>query len=101
MIFVAGTLAMDAQHALEFDRDVKAMVKKVRAEKGCRHYSLTIDDAEAGIVNVHEQWDDDAALIEHLKQPWIVSFFTKHAPKMKAMNVMVYDIAGVRPLPAM
>jgi quinol monooxygenase YgiN len=101
MIFVAGTLEMNAKDVAEFDRDVKAMLKKVRAEKGCLHYSLTVDDEGAGVVDVHERWTDDDALAEHLKQPWIVAFFTKHGPRMTAMNVKLYDIAGVRDLPAM
>ena len=101
MIFVAGTLVMDPRLVPAFDQDVKAMLKKVRAEKGCLHYSLTVDDAAGGVINVHEVWDDDDALAVHLKQPWIVDFFNKHAPTMTAMNVKVYDIAGVRDLPAM
>lgn len=101
MIFVAGTLVMDPKNTAEFDRDVRAMLKDVRAEKGCRHYSLTIDDAARGVINVHEVWEDDDALAEHFKQPWIVSFFAKHGPRMTEMNVKVYDISGVRDLPAM
>lgn len=101
MIFVAGTLVMDPKDTREFDKDVKAMLKKVRAEKGCHHYSLTIDDAPGGVINVHEVWENDEALAVHLKQPWIVDFFNKHGPRMSAMNVKVYDIAGVRDLPAM
>lgn len=101
MIFVAGTLVMDPKNVAEFDRDVKAMLKDVRAEAGCHHYSLTIDDASGGVINVHEVWENDNALAEHLKQPWIVSFFTKHGPRMSEMNVKVYDISGVRDLPAM
>jgi quinol monooxygenase YgiN len=71
MIYVAGTMNLDPAVIGNFQRDVAAMLDKVRAEKGCRHYALRVEDAKAGLVNVLEQWDDDAALIVHLKQPWI------------------------------
>jgi quinol monooxygenase YgiN len=102
MIFVAGTLTMDSKNVEEFDRDVKTMLKKVRAEDGCLHYSLLVEDAGAGVVNVVERWESDAALANHLKQPWIVTFFNKHGPRMTGMDVHIYDIAGgPRALPAM
>jgi quinol monooxygenase YgiN len=101
MIFVAGTLTVDPAVVTSFQRDVAAMVGKVRAENGCRHYSLLVEDAAAGVINVLEQWDDDAALIVHLKQPWIVEFFNRYVGHLRASTVRVFDIAGERPLPGM
>jgi quinol monooxygenase YgiN len=99
MIFVAGTMTLDAGDIASFQRDVRAMIDRVRAENGCGHYSLLVEDAEAGIVNVLEQWTDDAALAVHLKQPWIVEFLARHGPHLRASTVRVFDIAGSRPLP--
>jgi quinol monooxygenase YgiN len=101
MIFVAGTMTLDPTDIPNFRRDVLAMIDQVRAEEGCHHYSLLVEDAESGLVNVLEQWTDDAALIAHLKQPWIVQFFGRHVGHLRASTVQVFDIAGVRPLPAM
>ena len=101
MIFVAGTLTVKPAVLAGFQQDVAAMVGRVRQEQGCHHYSLLAEDVESGLVNVLEQWSDDAALAVHLKQPWVVDFFNKYAGHLLAMNLKVYDISGERGLPAM
>jgi quinol monooxygenase YgiN len=101
MIFVAGTLTVDPAVVADFQRDVTAMVTKVRAEDGCHHYSLLVEDAAAGLINVLEHWEDDSALIVHLRQPWITAFFSRYIEHVRGSTVRVFDIAGERPLPAM
>ncbi len=101
MIFVAGTLTVKPSLVADFQRDVTAMLERVRRENGCFHYSLLTEDARTGLINVLEQWSDDAALATHLKQPWVVEFFNKYINHLLAMNLKVYDIAGERPLPGM
>jgi quinol monooxygenase YgiN len=101
MIFVAGTMTFEPAHIAGFQRDVAAMIETVRAEAGCHHYSLLVEDADAGIVNVLEQWTDDAALLAHLKQTWILEFFGRHGGHLKASTVRIFDISGIRPLPGM
>ena len=100
MIFVAGTLSLDPTDIEAFQRDVSAIVPIVRAERGCHHYSLLVEDAATGLVNVLEQWTDDAALAVHLKQPWILEFLARHGPRLRASTVQVFDIAAIRPLPS-
>lgn len=99
MIFVAGTMTFSADLISDFEADVAAMVDKVRAEDGCHHYSLLVEDAAAGLVNVMEIWEDDQALAVHFTQPWIGEFFAKYGGKALASTVQIYDISGVRPLP--
>jgi quinol monooxygenase YgiN len=102
MIFVCGTMTMNPAIIRDFARDVLAMRSKVLAEAGCHHYSLLVEDAATGLVNVNEQWENDAALAVHFKVPWIVEFFYKYVTHMQASTVQIYDIAGdPRPLPAM
>jgi quinol monooxygenase YgiN len=102
MIFVQGTMNMDPACVPEFVTDVAAMVDNVRAEDGCLHYSLLIEDAATGLVNVIEQWRDDEALKLHFTMPWIAAFFAKYGSKMLASTVQIFDIAGApRPLPEM
>ncbi|HVO48828.1 MAG TPA: antibiotic biosynthesis monooxygenase family protein [Steroidobacteraceae bacterium] len=101
MIFVAGTLSIDPGVVRDFQNDVSAMLAKVRAERGCRHYSLLVEDAQSGLINVLEKWDNDAALVAHLGQPWIVEFFTRYIGHVRESTVKVFDIAGERPLPGM
>ena len=65
MIFVAGTMTMNPEIIDDFKAEVAAMVDKVRAEDGCLHYSLLVEDADKGLVNVLEKWRDDDALLVH------------------------------------
>jgi quinol monooxygenase YgiN len=61
-----------------------------------------VEDASTGLVQVVEQWRDDAALGVHFTMPWIGTFFAKYGPKMQASTVQIFDIAGApRPLPSM
>ena len=101
MIFVAGTLTVNPAMLPQFQQDVAAMAARVRQEQGCHHYSLLAEDPRTGLVNVLEQWADDAALSTHLGQPWIVEFYNKYVSHLLALNVKIYDISGERPLPGM
>jgi quinol monooxygenase YgiN len=102
MIFVQGTMNMEPSCIVDFERDVAAMVGKVKGEDGCLFYSLLVEDPATGLVNVVEQWRDDAALHIHFTMPWIGEFFAKYGPKMQASTVQIFDIAGEpRPLPTM
>lgn len=100
MIFVQGTMNMETGCLGEFRQDVAAMIDQVKAEDGCQFYSLLVEDEATGLVNVVEQWRDDAALHVHFTMPWIAEFFAKYSPKMLASTVQIFDIAGEpRPLP--
>jgi quinol monooxygenase YgiN len=99
MIFVAGTLAIAPAQIPDFRREVAAMRPKVLGEAGCRHYSLLVEDEAAGVINVLEAWDDDAALAAHLKQPWIEAFYARFSPHILSLDAKIYDIAGSREIP--
>ena len=101
MIFVQGMMTMDPACIADFERDVAAMLGKVRADDGCLFYSLLVEDAARGLVVVCEQWRDDAALLVHFTQPWIADFLGNYGEKMLDSTVQVFDIAGdPRPLPS-
>ncbi len=102
MIFVQGTMNMDPACIPDFVADVAAMRDRVLAEDGCHFYSLLVEDARTGLVNVIEQWRDDDALGVHFTMPWIGTFFAKFSPLMQASTVQIFDIDGnPRPLPGM
>jgi quinol monooxygenase YgiN len=101
MIFVQGTMNMEPSCIPDFVTDVAAMRDKVLAEDGCTFYSLLVEDAATGLVNVVEQWRDEGALLVHFTTPWIGEFMGKYGHQMLASTVQVFDIAGeARPLPA-
>ena len=99
MIFVAGTMMMNPAIIDDFEKRVADMVEDVRAEDGCLHYSLLVEDKATGKVNVMEMWRDDDALAIHFTQPWIAAFFETFGGEMLDSTVQIYDISGSRPLP--
>jgi len=98
MIVLAGTITIDPAQVAAFETAVADMVDRVRKEDGCHHYSLLAEDRAGGVINVTEIWEDEPALRVHLAQPWIAEFYARFAPHMQAMNVPIYDVAGVRDL---
>lgn len=101
MIILSGTLTIDPAQVAAFREAVAAMRPAVLAEAGCRHYSLLVEDAAAGVINVLEMWDDDAALTVHLGQPHIRAFFARFSPHIRSMDAAVYDAGAPRPIPPM
>lgn len=99
MFFISGTMTMNPDVIDDMVADVAAMADTVRAEDGCLHYSLLVEDKAAGLVNVVEMWRDDEALAVHFNQPHITSFFGKYFPEMRDSTLKIYDISGERPLP--
>lgn len=99
MIMLAGTLSITPSEIPAFEAMMAEMRPKVLAERGCHHYSLLTQDAAAGLVNVLEIWEDDAALMEHLAQPWTATFFQRFKSHIVALNARIHDVAGVRDLP--
>lgn len=99
MIFVAGTMMMNPAIIDDFEKRVADMVEDVRAEDGCLHYSLLVEDKATGKVNVMEMWRDDDALAIHFTQPWIAAFFETFGGEILDSTVQIYDISGSRPLP--
>jgi quinol monooxygenase YgiN len=98
MIILAVTMTIDPELVAAFEKAVAEMVGKVREEDGCHHYSLLAEDRAAGLINVVEIWRDESALRVHLAQPWIAEFLARFSPHIRAMNVLIYNVAGTRPL---
>ncbi len=99
MIIVMGNLKLVPSEIDAFETEVGKMIERVRAEDGCSHYSLLVEDHAAGVINVVEAWRDDQALRVHLAQPWIVEFYNRFSPHLKDIAVKVHDVSGVRQLP--
>ncbi len=98
MIIMAGTMTFEPADIPGFTAAVADMIAQIRAEDGCNHYSLLVEDAAAGLINVTEIWRDDAALHAHLAQPWTVSFFARFGPKARTIDLLIYDVSGTRAL---
>jgi len=98
MIIVGGRMDIDSAEVTAFVAGVAELRPKVLAEAGCHHYSLLVEDAVAGIVNVLEWWEDEDALAVHLAQPWTETFSARFGKHITAMDVRVFAVASERPL---
>lgn len=50
------------------------IIDRTRAEPGCITFQLS-ENAQDGSLYLYEEWRDEAALIEHHKQPYTVAVF--------------------------
>jgi len=99
MLLVLGRLTINPDVIDDYEADLTKMIPKVLTEDGCRYYSLVIENKDKGIVSVSELWDDEAALLKHFTQPWIVDFVTKFGAQIQASTLKVFDASNERDLP--
>lgn len=69
MLIVAGWLRVDPATREVYVARCRTVVEQARSAPGCRAFSLTADSVDDGLVLVHEQWDDEAALLAFRELP--------------------------------
>lgn len=99
MLLVLGQLTINKDIVDAYEADLNEMIPKVKQEDGCLYYSLCFQDKANGVVSVSEMWTDEAALLTHFTQPWIVDFMTKYGSHVLGSTLKVYDAENERPLP--
>lgn len=99
MLLLLGRLTINPDVMDEYEAAVAAMSPKVLKEDGCAYYSLTVEDKTAGVVAVAELWRDEAALLHHFTQPWILDFLTKFQSHVVDSTIRAYDAENERDLP--
>jgi len=65
MLLITGTIRLPADRLDAARPAMAAMITASRAEDGCLAYSYAEDVLEPGLIRVHEQWRDRAALDRH------------------------------------
>ncbi len=101
MIAVIGRLTMNPDIMDTYESDLAVMIPKVLTEDGCHYYALHVEDKVKGTVAVTEMWRNEAALLAHFGQPWIVEFMEKYGSAVLGSTLKVYDLADERDLPGM
>lgn len=96
MIIVQGSASVDPASVGALKTAAAAMMAETRKEQGCLHYSLAIEDEEAGILSISERWADEASLKGHFKAPHMVVFNAVLAGKVRRLDVKLYDASGER-----
>jgi quinol monooxygenase YgiN len=68
---------------------LSAMVKASREESGCISYAYAQDILDPAILQITEQWRDEAALAEHFATPHMAAF-------QKALGELDIEILELR-----
>jgi len=69
IIVVAGEIDFPPENRSAVLAGARQLIALALAEKGCRHYSWTLDAYDPGRVHVFEQWDCAEDLQAHLEGP--------------------------------
>lgn len=83
----------------EIVRGGAAHIAASRAEAGCVAYDWSVDPLEPGILHVFEEWESEAALGGHFRDP---SYHAMRAHlesyELTGFDVKLYSIAGIEPV---
>jgi quinol monooxygenase YgiN len=102
VIIVAGALEVDPDQRDAFLAGRLDGMRASRAEPGCIEYTLSADPLQPGRVVLLERWESQESLNTHLSALRADSSGDSGAAPeipVKSASIMVYDIAGERPLP--
>jgi quinol monooxygenase YgiN len=88
MIIVKGPLKLAAGGAERLKSAIVAMTAATQAEPGCKHYSLTPDADNPDLLQVLEEWADQAALGAHLVSDHLIDFQLA----MRRTRVLMADV---------
>jgi quinol monooxygenase YgiN len=83
----------------EIVRGGAAHIAGSRAEAGCIAYDWSVDPLEPGTLHVFEEWESEAALGSHFRDP---SYQAMRAHlegyEITGFDVKLYSIAGIEPV---
>lgn len=99
-IIIAGHLTFaGGDVCAEIVRGGAVHIAASRAEAGCVAYDWTVDPLAPGKLHVFEEWESEAALGRHFKDPSYLAMRTHletHA--MTGFDVKLYSVAGIEPV---
>lgn len=98
MIIVIARVEADPARLDELKPALTEMMRASWAETGCLSYSLSVEDAEAGIIIATERWASEADLKAHFASPHMAKFNATIAGAVRGMDARMYDVTGERPL---
>jgi len=97
MIIVTGTARFAAGEIDRLQPQLAAYVEDVRGRDGCIAYSYARDINDPDVLNIIEQWRDDAAIDAHMSDMGALMDALAGA-KMEALSVKAYSAEYQRTL---
>lgn len=74
MLVVAGHIQIDPAKVPEAVKAAQAVMEATRKEAGCISYTFSSDLAQEGRFLIFEEWESQAALDAHFKEPHMATF---------------------------
>lgn len=100
-IIVAGTLryAGNQETCTAIIRGGASYIAQSRAENGCTAYNWAVDPLDPGLIHVYEEWESEAALLQHFVDPSYAAM-REHlgAFELLEFSVQIYSVKGVEPV---
>ena len=74
MLVVAGHVKVKPEIRAEAIQAALRMAKATRAETGCKSYRFSADLEDPNLFLIFEEWEDEAALMQHFASPHMAEF---------------------------
>lgn len=68
-VLIAGRLKFDGDICADIIKGGREHIIASRAEQGCVAYDWSVDPLEPGVMHVFEEWESEAALGAHFRDP--------------------------------
>jgi quinol monooxygenase YgiN len=100
MVIVGGWFQVEPGERDAFIAGQLESMRASRAEAGCIEYVVAPDPLDPGRAILFERWEDQAALDAHLAGMRSSAPADPDTPRVaaKGLSIVVYDVAGERPL---
>jgi quinol monooxygenase YgiN len=98
VIIVIARVEADPARLEELKPALVEMMRASWAESGCLSYSLSVEDAAAGIIIATERWASEADLRAHFASPHMAKFNAAISGAVRSMDAKMYDASNERPL---
>src|SRR5512145_3354054 len=95
MLVVAGRVQVKAELRADAVRVALEMARATQAEAGCRSYRFYSDLEDPNTFFIFEEWEDEAALMQHFTTPHMAAF-QRELPRFLAgaPSIMRYQVAA-------
>lgn len=104
MLAILGHARADPESLPALRPALAAMMAASRAEPGCLHYALAIEDeggaGQPAVIAISECWADAAALEAHFRAPHMAEFTRSAGGLLRDLEVRLYRIAEELPFPS-
>jgi quinol monooxygenase YgiN len=100
-IIVAGWLgfAGDDATCAEIIRRGADFIAASRREPGCSAYNWSVDPIEPGKIHVYEEWESEADLLRHFRDPSYLSMRAHlENAELSGFGVRIYSVKGIEPV---